>query len=76
MDEKPGKDQELPTTLHKDVCAEVFIGYKELKALRGKNLSLLANEVPADDNVKNKTKKASLPSERLVDSVVTAWRLT
>lgn len=36
MDEKPGKDQELLTTLHKDARAEVFIGYKELKALRGK----------------------------------------
>lgn len=36
VDEKPRKDQELPTTLHKDVCAEFFIGYKELKTLRGK----------------------------------------
>lgn len=36
MDEKPGKDQELPATLHKDPCAEVFISYEELKALRGK----------------------------------------
>lgn len=36
MDEKPGKNQELPTTLHKDACAGVFIGYKELKALGGK----------------------------------------
>lgn len=36
MDEKPGKDQKLPTTLHKDARAKVFIRCKELKALRGK----------------------------------------
>ena len=35
-DEKPGKDQKLSTTLHKDARAKVFICYKELKALRGK----------------------------------------
>lgn len=28
MDEKPGKDQELPTTLHKDACAEVSLAIK------------------------------------------------
>lgn len=36
MAEKLGKDQELLTTLHKDGCAEVSIGYEELKALGGK----------------------------------------
>lgn len=41
----------------------------------GENLSLLANEALADDNVENKTEKARLPSMRLVDTIVIVWHL-
>ena len=44
--------------------------------LSEENSSLLANEALADDNEEKKTKKASLPSQRLVGSTVTAWHLT
>jgi hypothetical protein len=36
LDKGTGKDQELPTTLYKDMHAQCIIRFTELKALRGK----------------------------------------
>lgn len=44
--------------------------------LSEENSSVLANEALANDNEEKKTKKASLPSQRLVGSTVTAGHLT